>query len=388
MNTFNNIKSKLLKRNIILSIDVTIHQDGFQFTGLVLQLMNGKIEIIKEITEISSENLKEYPIVLSINGKGIISKLADTKVSKTKITSLFPSINKVDFYSLYTPMYTGCLVTVIRQETIEKIKQELNIDPIQVLDIGFGPQAVANLLDLDLELPKNIGSYSLRYADNLIHKIEENSNHTEQKIFGEIITKNQQVSYITGVSFLLKNKISNNSDFDTSRKEFAHKYIFKYAVILSLSFLLCFFLGNALLNTYYNKQLNEISLKLNSVNSVLQTKNHLENEISKKEEFIHHLKLTENPRYAEFAMRIGESVPKEIQIVSFEINPITNSIRKNKIIDIKTGSINIEGHARNPIDYNLWRIQLKKMTWIKNIELADYQVDKKGVGCFKFKLTY
>lgn len=390
MEFLNQIKSKILQTDRVASITVTLGDGSIEYNGLILKTTKGQIIIEKELSSFDKESLKDLPVIVSFEGKGVLQKNSKFNYNKTKLSNVFPSIKTEDFHSLITPLNEGCLVSIMRIDNIENILKELDLQKEQVLDISFGPCALSNLTETDLDLPSNIDEYAIQYSNNSIENIEKGNRVDNQNniVFGEEIKKGYQISYLNGISYLLIGQISDNQNYKAIRKEWFSKKTFQFSLVCTLGFLLVFFLGNAIINGKLNGELSEVSKQLQAVDYLVVKRKQIDKEINTKEEFIDKLNLSKDPRYAEFLMDIGKSVPKNIQLHVLEINPIIKVIRKNKEIEINNGFIVIEGTSGSSSQYNLWRMQLKKIDWITNTELIDYQIDKRKVGHFKFKLTY
>jgi len=82
------------------------------------------------------------------------------------------------------------------------------------------------------------------------------------------------------------------------------------------------------------------------------------------------------------------TVPSNIQLTALNFNPLKKAVRKKKEIAFDGGVLMIEGVSMKSIYYHKWARELKKINWVKKIELVAYEVNREKVGEFIIEIEY
>lgn len=385
---FSEIKNSLFETNKILSLQVEIQTTGVALNGVILKKKNDKVEVVDLIVDLESEEWKSLPISLTITGKGILQKKSDQSAEKTKLRNVFPAIKEDEFYCVFSTLQSGCNVSIIREETIDSILNQLSITRDQVIDIALETSILSSYANTTLDLPTTIGGFEFTYDSNEIVSFNRTESKSLNVILGEQLDEKVHLAYLAGVAFFLKLNTSDNPIWIYNKQEWKSKKVFQTAVVGLLGFLLIFFLGNLFVNNSLQSSFNEMSIKASEVEDLVNEKERIQNAINIKEDFIDKLQLTKNAQFASLAEEIGSSVPKNIQLTSIKFNPIKKSVRKKKEIVFESGVLIIEGVSLKSIFYHKWTNVLKELNWVQKIELVAYEENRDKIGEFIIRIEY
>ena len=385
---FSEIKNSLFETNKILSLEIVIKSNELELKGIILKKKNNKIEVVQTLTDLNFEEWKHLPVILTLSGKGVLLKRAENSVEKVKIRNVFPAIKEDEFYSVFSPLNSGCFVSIIRHEVIAQIIETLKIKKDSIIDISLEAFVVSGFSGMQMNLPKFLGEWAVNYEEDSVADIKKSDTYKLNRILGEDIESRFHLAYLAGIAFFLNLRISGNTKWDLRKQEWKSKKIFQTALIGSLSFLLIFFLGNLIINNFLKNTNNTISKKAYSVSALVEAKENIQKEINRKNDFINQLQLTKNAQFANLAEEIGVTVPSNIQLTALNFNPLKKAVRKKKEIAFDGGVLIIEGVSMKSIYYHKWARELKKINWVKKIELVAYEVNREKVGEFIIEIEY
>jgi len=240
------------------------------------------------------------------------------------------------------------------------------------------------------ELPSQIGNSILTFDHDGLRSIEkvEGGSVKSQSLFGNTLEQKHHLSMVGALISLngLNTLKSQNWQNNTSNQK--QKKTFYSTVKLCLGLLLFIFMGNMVLNQVLKSKHNEINNEFNQQKGLVNMVEKLQSEAAEKNEFITQLGLEQNPQFALFVDEIGMTVPNSIQLGDLNINPLTKSIRKKKVIDFKNGYINIGGFCKSSQICNEWVTVLRRLNWAEKVELVDFKINKENIGEFNIEVSF
>ena len=377
--------------NKLISISINLSNEFTKLEGGSFILSNGEVKFESDINDFKKEEILKFPVVLTIEGKGVLHKFTETSSDKIKLRNIIPNIKEEDFYINYTPSLNGTWVSIVRKDLVSKVLEDNNLSIDYVIDLYLGPTAVQWLTEISNDLPAFVGGSELTYQNNQLQSIRKSlEGHLKNRIiFGVDLEFNKHLAFIGAlVSFSQKNKIHKNELWTKNTSVLKDKKVFQNTVKISLGVLLLVFMGNMVFNQVLNGTYNEkVALALKHTDLVNQAVA-LQEEEELKKEFIQKLGLEVNPQFAVFSDEIGETVPQSIQLSKLIVNPLKKAIRKKKLIDFKKEIIEIGGFCNSSQVCNEWVKELRTLNWVKKIELVEFKFNKDNIGEFVIEVSY
>lgn len=388
---FNKIATGFSGLNKVISVSVNLSKEFPKLEGGSFVLYNGEVNFEANIESFKKEDISKLPILLTVEGKGVLHKFVETSVNKIKLRNVIPNIKEDDFHINYTQHANGTWVSIVRKDVVLKVLEDNGFSIDQVIDLYLGPTGIQWLTEMSNELPNFIGGSELNYDNNQLQSIQKSSEgHLKNRlIFGVDLEFNLHLSFIGAlVFFAQKNSIYKNEVWLKNTATLKDKKVFQNTVKITLGFLLLVFMGNMVFNQVLNGTYNEkVAIALTHTDLVNQAAS-LQEEEKLKKEFIEKLGLEVNPQFAVFSDEIGETVPQTIQLSRLIVNPLKKAIRKKKLIEFKKEIIEIGGFCNSSQVCNEWVQQLRTLEWVKKIELVEFKFNKDNIGEFIIEVSY
>lgn len=388
---FNKIATGFSGLNKVISVSVNLSKEFPKLEGGSFVLSNGEVNFEANIESFKKEDISKLPIILTVEGKGVLHKFVETSVSKIKLRNVIPNIKEDDFHINYTKHANGTWVSIVRKDVVLKVLEDNGLSIDQVIDLYLGPTGVQWLTEMSNELPNFIGGSELNYENNQLQSIRKSSEgHLKNRlIFGVDLEFNWHLSFIGAlVTFSQKNIIYKNEVWLKNTANLKDKKVFQNTVKITLGILLLVFMGNMVFNQVLNGTYNEkVAIALTHTDLVNQAAS-LQEEEKLKKEFIEKLGLEVNPQFAVFSDEIGETVPQTIQLSRLIVNPLKKAIRKKKLIEFKKEIIEIGGFCNSSQICNEWVQELRRLEWVKKIELVEFKFNKDNIGEFIIEVSY
>ena len=388
---FNKIATGFSGLNKLISVSINLSSEFPELEGGSFVLSKGDVNFDLDINDFKKEDISKLPVVLTIEGKGVLHKFVETSIDKIKLRNIIPNIKEEDFYVNYTPNEIGTWVSIIRKDLVLKILEEKGILIDNIVDLYLGPTGIQWLTEMSNELPAFVGGSELTYKSNQLESIRKSSSgHLKNRsIFGVDLEFNKHLAFIGAlVCFSERNSNHKSETWTKNNKTLKDKKVFQNSVKLTLGVLLFVFMGNMVLNQILNSTYNEKAALALKHSDLVNQAVALQEEEELKREFIQKLGLEVNPQFAVFSDEIGETVPQSIQLSKLIVNPLKKAIRKKKLIEFKNEIIEIGGFCKSSQVCNEWVQELRNLNWIKKIELVEFKFNKDNIGEFIIEVSY
>lgn len=404
----NTIKSKT-----VAGIEIILLSDhSFEINCVVFKKNKSVLQIEKQREGIKTiEELINYvdvhlPVVLVVNGKGIIHRkvsFSENDTISTLLNKVLPNANNNEFYFQETEIHsTQKFISIVRAVAIDELVEELKKNKFtNIVACLLGPFVANNLISLiDPNLIDNeywsFGTYQLQIREQRITElsmVDANSTNTKILIGEDSIAQKLLIPFAAGLSYFVgtENGIQNSVAIDFLKTEYKQKQKFQFfswvLVILSLIILM----GNySIFNHYWNKG-NEMNAQLLLNQSALSRFDTLKKEVAQKKEFLEQNGLLENSKTSFYADRLAASLPSSIQLTEMNIHPLKKK-QANDVSDgfsFDTKIINLTGNCERSTDLNDWMKDIQLKSWIADVTLVNYRQDKeidKGLFLLEIKL--
>lgn len=395
----------IIKSKIATGVEINLLPDGVYINLLTLKrnkadvLTETKISGITDIVSLSAKLDPKSPIVLVINGKGIIHKkvaVAENDSLASILNKVLPNANVDDFYIQKQEInLSQNYISVVRKNIVDEILDELKKNNItNIVSCNIGPFLINNVLGL---IDKNIisseflsfSNYKLLIREDKINEVQysDNLESVPIKVGDDFIEGKLLVPFAAALSYFIgmPEGFVNSEKIDSIKDDFKQKQKFQlFGWSLLIGTFLILLINYFVFNHYWEKS-NEMNSKLVLNQSALKRYESLKAEYAQKEIFLEQNGLLESSRTSYFADRLAASLPASIQLLDMNIHPL----KKKEASDISnalyfdTKIIKISGKCDRNTELNDWMKELETNNWIEKVKLIDYkQANAKDDGIF------
>lgn len=384
----------ILLGNRFYGVELLFTDNGNQYYITEIEKQKTNLSIQKEFTVSNFEELntvldKKYPIIISFTGQNIITKGTTNEIGyRSKI--LF-NANQDEFYWYELETDNNIFVSVARKETIDTQIDLFNANGYSCIDYSLGPIPTSIIHPLINNEPSLIhtNTHTLNFDNSVISSITKNDTNTDNyQISEDSINSKSITSFATVINYFFPNPtVSYDKSFlKESTDEFKYQQAFKYVGIGALGFFLTTLLISFFTLDYYQNRLQEVQQELNLQSSAYNKVLSLEEDKKNKKAILIDSGLNDTQFISFYVNEITKNIPKKINLDQLDVFPVTKKIKNKQRIEFSSSHITILGTAENNNIFSEWIQTLKKMDWIKNIEITDFKKEKKR-NSFTIKLT-
>lgn len=381
--------TNFIKGNTAVGIDLTLLGDDKLMASLVvLKRKKNNLEIIRQCDDILSlEDLfaqisATNPILLSIDGKGIVHKSMkvgeNESVDTIKLASqVFPNFSDKDFWVQKEIVDSqNIFISIARNELIQSIIGKFAARGLFIYSITVGHFAINFLSSLLLEYEYiECKSTKIGLSNGVISSLNfiEKDEVTTYLLGEERIDSRFFLAYANAFCFFVDKKTDclQENEILKLQEDFFYKKGFTLLGYAALFLLFIGLLVNFIFFDHYNKKLAELSLNSTQSNDLVNQLNQLKKELKEKELFFTENKFLEMSKSSYFADRIAFLRPEGITLSQLNVFPIEKSIRNREEIKFKSNVILITGISTSVQDIDKWIKDLKKESWLKELSLVN-----------------
>lgn len=380
----NILNSNIVRGSKVLGVDLFINTDGsYDIRCMVLVKQKNKISIenkfsgIKQISDIQDKSVKGLPVCLSVDGKGVLVKRVEKNSKQKLIQQLLPNAKESDFF-LQTSDSKGDFhfIAAIRREILDSLIESFNKMNVFITNLYLGSLGLRNIVEIIEYNEFYTDRYKVKTDNSSIVSVEKVN---EQKLvsykIGEDELYNEELLvYASSLGFFIDFYDENIFEkIDTSKSEFLYKQLFTLTGWFTLAFFFVLLMVNYLFYNQYNKKLNSANFNYHQNLEMIKKLDTLKNEFALKEQYFVTSGFLDASKQSFFADRIANTVPSEIQLTSLNINPLEGKFKNDKPLNFLMGKIKITGNVTQSIILNNWVKRLKRMDWIRQVTIVDYE---------------
>lgn len=396
----------IVKSKTAMGVEIILLPDGaFEINAVTLKrnksdvLTETKSSAIADLASLAKITNAKAPIILVINGKGIIHRkvmVSENDSLAVLLNKVLPNANLNEFYIQKQEMGSSQnYISVIRAAVVNDILDALKKNNItNIMECYIGPFVINNVLPL---IDKNIisseslifSNYSLLIREDRIFEVSLTDNDADDriKVAEDLLEGKLLIAFAAALSYFMGTDkgIVNSEPIDLVKDEFKQKLKFHFWgwFLLIASFFIL--LVNYFVFDHYWKKSNDMNSRLVLNQSALKRYESLKAEYSKKKIFLEQNGLLENSRTSYYADRLAASVPSSIQLLEMNIHPLkkkeANDMTNSFYFD--NNIIKISGKCDRNTELNDWMKEIKKNEWIETVSLLNYkQENAKDDGVF------
>lgn len=403
---FKKLSEDIIKSKTATGVEIILLPDGgYEINAVILKREKSEVVTktrssgIKDISSLFQIIDAKSPIVLVINGKGIIHRkiaVAENDSLSAVLNKVLPNANLNEFYIQKQKVSVSQIyVSVVRTAVLNDVLEALKENKItNVAHCYLGPFVLNNVLSL---IDKNnianefltIGNHKLLIREDRIHEVQpiDESENKAIKIGDELIEEKLAISFAAALSYFTgaEEGIINSEKIDSIKDDFKQKQKFQlFGWSLLVASFTILIVNYFIFNHYWEKS-NEMNSKLVMNQSALKRYESLKAEYSQKKIFLEQNGLLETSRTSYFADQLAASIPLSIQLLDLDIHPL----KKKELNDLTNAFyfdnkiIKISGKCDRNTELNDWMKKLETNNWIEKVKLLDYkQANAKDDGVF------
>ena len=397
---FNSIYNQILG-NRYVGLSIWLLEGGFKAYGVEVIKRKDEYKIDKtfefseKIEELKELVIGEYPLILNIDGAGIIHKNAQKQnIDQEQIEqSLFPGLNLSDFFvqKHINTNNTG-YVSIANRSKILSIIEELKTIGFFTVDLSLGLFSIENYLSyITYENEEiRISNWDVSLEDNLISKLSKTDNPQKYYINfqDEQVDSYMLVPYCSTISYHLNNHtvISDFPELQKFKKESKFRRYYISVVFIAPIILLVGLLINFSFYSHFNSQLESSKINYALNRSTLSELEKLEKSLDSKQKFIKESLIGSSSADIKYCDRIALSLSKDIVLTRMEVNPLLFKIKKDKEVKFNTNLIKIEGEASKESSIRNWIDALNSESWIREVKITNFVNEDKKPITFALKI--
>lgn len=334
--------------------------------------------------------LKSFPIILHIEGDGIINKRKPLGIDAKK--EIIFSQNPKDFYffELYTSEYQ--FISVSRKKNVDYILEFIKQLNPYILGLSIGPfilSRVIHYLNEDIEIGSAYSSLSTE--NNQIANIKETPNLSRHYQINNEEYSNAELPLIAAVlnfKFPLKTIEYELPDLKTLISDYTYKSLFKLAVILCLIVsLLTLISSHIILDIYSTEVTQNYLLRSNSL-EMGNKYEALKEERKMKEKILLNSGITKKDFLSKYVSEIANLADENIGLIDLTVVPISGKINPGEKIELQKNSIVVSGEVNTDKSFNSFLLGLQEYSWVKKMEIISYLKNSLGKNQFNIKISY
>lgn len=387
------ILDKIIRFDHLSVIGVFRKEEGDLYYFLKTRKKKDKLEVeavktFSNIEDIKGEADIKVPLILLIDGKGILSKKIDAKneMDLNWLKNLdYSTIHHTSFVNANFQFLSFGRKNVVEEE-IEKFKSL----GYQVADFYVGG-IVAVLLNDSLQLGSLLSNDSVfKFEGNELEDIAK-AMDKESKLYdiGTVQISNFHLPlYSAVIHFYFQQKtIIKSRSTGIDREEIVYKKAFN---VFGLIILLGFFM--ALLASYFGIQYfmaENAKLNLENVysNQSYQLIQKLEEQRKNKIRILKETGFASSKFLSFYVYEISRDIPPEIMLSALDVFPLLKEVKVTEKVALTSGTILLKGETRNELVFNSWLESLRRQKWISNFEILSFKKDKKNNSQFEIKIV-
>ncbi len=386
---FRKLKDTIITIKEAVGLELQIGPDErWQFNGFHMKFVDKKLQQLTAYSDIEDLKLlkarlpKQVPLVLVINGKGVLMRKT-AQPENNLVNQLFPGSNPGDFFSVTCPdEATGQYHFICRKTLVAQVLEALNAAGLQPLSLGIGLTPLVQALPF-LEAPDatiNTPSYSVAIVQKKIHEIIYGPRERPDAstfMVGGALYKAQQVNALGAVlQVLLKPADQLEGAITTEAVKAAgedYKYykLFHFTKWTVLAALLVLLLGNFFVFNHYFGKNKALAQQADLVRAATQSSLLEQARSDSSYAFFTSAGWNKNTRHSYYADRIAALAPETVRFSLLQTAPVQESVGAGDLI-FANNKIILQGISTDPTELETFSRAIKNIPGVEAVVINNY----------------
>lgn len=380
-----------------------ISQTECFFRYLILKKEKNILKILSQNEFLSGDNIsnsinQRIPIILIINGKGVITRKilnSDAINIYNTIQTILPNVNIDDFYFQIAQINENeSLLVIIRKNTIEDVIAILQKYKLSIIDLNIGASSINYILPFIEDRATICTSYlefHIKNKEITDFSLLKKDTECFPLFFGNSkLIHTDIVCFSAGIKFYTNQIDPANIELPqitSLKKEFKYKHWFR---VIGLSYLIIFFtllFINFFVFSNKRKQQEKLFYELQSYNFMFARIDSLELELNNKKQLLEQTDLLKPSMLSFYADRLMKFIPSGVQLNLLDVFPLEIKRHKKIDVEISKNSIIIAGQSTNSHLLNSYIKSIKEYSWVNDVEILEYNQKQYDLPIeFKFRI--
>ncbi|MBC7862011.1 MAG: hypothetical protein IAF38_03500 [Bacteroidia bacterium] len=359
----------------------------------------GEIEIELILLKLKDKNT---PIVLCVDGKGILNKKLNFSLEdldETVAGKVIPNANADDFYyEAISINETSSLVSMMRRSIIDPILEKLKEKGLFVTECHLGPLVIGcigSVLTKDADTSDLIfRNYKLVISKEGVLEIgavtqdtkipeTENENGTQKNL----LIFAGACSYFSGWSFT---HAKTHCPIVNERKtDFTEKKKFSFYATTAVIFFLVTLLINFFVFQHFHNKKQQLESQIGWQENALKSYDELKKNLDEKMTFALGSGILSPDNLAFLSDQLGSTVPTDIKLNRMTVFPLEKKMENgDEHSSFNKQLISVKGQSLSGSGINDWIKRIKQKDFVKEVLLTNYkQDDENAKGFFSLEIT-
>lgn len=378
-----------------------VNDHTLYYNALLLKKNKNDISIDRKETNLSVNDLKKWidnisekqlPAILNINNDKIIHRITDTDTKIEVVAKeLIPNFSFDNFYVQTLPVNSNqSIFSICRKRLVDTLLEQLSFLNENLINVAISPFYIIPLASYFTE-NENYEGYNI-YFENYFFKVGEdlhildykiksatfNNNHSVKRIGNTLLESQYFISYAYAIHFIMHVQHPAGillDDILVNLNKYKFTRLSKPFILYAGLALLFILLISSFAFSYYNEKYQNIQAQI----EYRQGKWNKFEEVKKNRQRRNEM-LVKNGVYstgdiAFYADQLTSVLPRDIYFKKLNIYPVNTRGSSDNLCFINNLII-VEGSCYDSRPLNDWIAELKQYTWINNIVIRDYKLNK------------
>ena len=344
------------------------------------------------LVEIDGHIPSKQHLFLVINTNKVLFKNLDEVLEPLKsVQKAFPNLKLDDFYYETFTTIHKTFVAICRKEDVNTMLDSYKEKQFSVVGFSLGNLSISSLENFVNMKEINTSNAAIQFDDQKVLAITFSHSEKQNLNINGLEVTNTSVLSLAGILTYYTNQSKTTSNFNELIHElhlkFKQQHIFNLGLKISLATIFVLLLFSFLLLTNYTSKIEDLTTTLTINKTQKASLLKLTKEVQKKEKLIQDFSLASS-KASWYLDQIGESVPPAINLSEIQWQPLSKSIKDDKIIETEQQNLVIKGATNSGDDFSQWLSLLEQLDWVDKVAINAYGSGKKTNTSFELEITF
>ncbi len=346
---------------------------------------------IEDITEITKVTGTDFPVLLSVVGKGVLIKnIGETTHEEVNLNQIFPNANADEFLFQTFQLAQTTFLSVVRRHLFDELFLAVTQSKYKIVAVFFSPLLVAIGKEKLLgEVSFYQGScYTVQFDQQGLPEVKPViSERVVQYYHGDqAVSSNHLTAFCALVAYLDKSKnisqpahegLLNFVVDEQYRKRF--ELVAKTGLVVLLGLLIL----NRVLSYHYTERYAQLEVQQALATGETQESSELKKELDLKKELAALAGMAKSKPSSFYADQIAALITDEIRLTDLVLFPLTTDLSNQKTQAFDFKKINVSGKANESATISQLVKDLGNLPWVGNAVIDEIADDD---GLLKFSI--
>ena len=389
---------KMEKFSRIAGVELLNSSEGVVYRLVVLERKKDLLSIVersihcKTIQELTKQIDKETPIVLSVDGKGVLHK-AISAASTNRIQQLgqvLPNASLDDFHLQIVSSTDGPIASIIRLDQLRSFLDQFEANELSVVELILGPfhlQHIAETIQVS-EYNGVSGKLTLQSGKIVSWSASNKETTPDFSLGDDRVDGLLLIAVANALKGIVLPKTSSEMQpqfIQSSRSEYLYRQLFRKMGMGLLPGFLGLLLINFLAFQHFFTSNSELESQLFVQRSQLIKLDTLKSQHQRQQKLFNQYSLTKSSRISFYADRLASSMPTDIQLDNLTLFPSKKRKQQSGKPSylFEQDRILISGFSKSCLVVNSWVQGLEGVDWVQEAKIVHCGVGDDGVLGFE-----